>query len=233
MKAKARKRARTWSLTDAVRDSISVYLDEQAKDDGSSLSGLDRWTQRRVILEMLAKTDLVFQSGNPVEHCYQNLVREIDIEAETGVLLANDAVGPAALRKMCEDPGVSGELYQHMERIAPEMFPDDFEHSKDDLDLVWASVQARYDRASLEAEVSERVMTFLMDSADSARDMTNALRSMFYSFHEEGVRRQFDLPSLLDDPETRDLFVMVAELMKRAGSYENRIDAIQRQAGTA
>ena len=45
-------------------------------------------------------------------------------------------------------------------------------------------------------------------------------------------RRQFDLPSLLDDRQTHDLFIMVSELMNRAGSYEDRIDAIGRIAGT-
>jgi hypothetical protein len=62
--------------------------------------------------------------------------------------------------------------------------------------------------------------------------MTQALRSLFYSFYEEGIRRQFDLPSLLDEPEARDLFVMVSGLMMRAGSYEDRATLIQSRART-
>jgi hypothetical protein len=53
---------------------------------------------------------------------------------------------------------------------------------------------------------------------------------LFYPFYEEGIRRQFDLPSLLDEAETQDLFAMVSDLMLRAGSYENRISMIESRA---
>lgn len=220
------------SISHTVRKAVTTLMFDLIADEASLLGGLDRWTQRRVVADVMAKTQLVLESGDPVEHCYQNLIREIDFEAEMGVLLANSVVGPDALKKLCDDPGVSGELYKEMVRIAPIMFPDEHEHSNGDLDLVWASVQARYDRARLEAEVSELVMQFLVDSSESAGDMSAALRSMFYAFHEDGVRRQFDMSSLLDDREMRDLFIMVSELIDRAGSYEDRTDAIAARAVT-
>ena len=114
-----------------------------------------------------------------------------------GVLLANEITGPESLQRMCADPGVSGELYREMKRFAPVMFADEYERSNADLDLVWASVQARYDRARLESEASELIMQFMLDSAEHTHDMSSALRSMFFSFHEDGIRRQFSLPSLL------------------------------------
>ena len=109
---------------------------------------------------------------------------------------------------------------------------DEYAHSDGNLDLVWASVQALYDRAYFDATTSELAMTHFLDSAENAADMVQALRSLFYSFYEEGFRRQFDLSSLLDEPEARDLFVMVADLMKRAGSYEERIKNIQSKTET-
>ena len=221
------------SLHHTIRDAVATLMLNLVADETSLLGGLDRWTQRRVVADITAKTDLALESGDPVEHCYQNLIREIDFEAEMGVLLANSVVGPETLKQMCDDPGVSGELYEEMDRIAPLMFADEYTHSDGDLDLVWASIQARYDRARLEAEVSELIMQFLADSAEGARDISNALRSMFYAFHEDGIRRQFDMSSLLDEREMRDLFIMVSELIDRAGSYEDRTDAIAGRAGTA
>lgn len=217
------------SFNEVVREAVTELLSRRMADKLSLLGGLDRWTRNRIAADISAKTDLVLESGNSVEHCYQNLIREIDVEAEMGVLLANDMLAPAALKEMISDPGVSGELYREMERIAPIMFEDEYKHSNG-LDLVWSTVQAGYDRAHLEAEVSELIMQFLMDSAASTGDMSNALRSMFYSFHEDGIRRQFDMNSLLDEREMQDLFLMVSELIERAGSYEDRIETITARA---
>ncbi|MDJ0916996.1 MAG: hypothetical protein QNJ05_04470 [Woeseiaceae bacterium] len=231
MNAHAQSKPEPKTINEMILKEVSTLLFNLGTDDASLLGGLDQWTRRRVVSNIMAKTELVLESANPVEHCYQNLIREIDLEAEMGVLLANDEIGPDSLRQMCEEPGVSGELYHEMERFAPTMFDDEYRHSAGDLDLVWASVQARFDRAQLEADVSEVIMQFFVDSSEAARDMSTAMRSMFYAFHEEGIRRQFDLPSLLDERETHDLFVMVSELLVRAGSYEDRTDSIAARTG--
>jgi hypothetical protein len=229
MNIRLHTKSETRNFDDVVRDAVAALLTRRMADESSLLGKLDRWTRNRIAADISAKTDLVLEAGNPVEYCYQNLIREIDVEAEMGVLLANDMLCPVALKEMINDPGVSGELYREMERIAPVMFEDEYKHSNG-LDLVWSTVQAGYDRAHLEAEVSELIMRFLMDSADSTRDMSNALRSMFYAFHEDGIRRQFDMNSMLEEREMHDLFIMVSELIQRAGSYEDRIDAISDRA---
>jgi len=48
--------------------------------------------------------------------------------------------------------------------------------------------------------------------------MSNAMRALQYSYHEDIVRRRCDLPRILDDRDSRDLSIMVAELAKRSGS---------------
>lgn len=206
------------TLDQLIMEAVTTMLSEQIDDSSTPIGGLDRWTQQRIVAEITEKTRRVLDAADPVEHCYRNLIREIDQEAEVGVLLANKILGPDTLKLMCEDPGVSGELYRQMERFAPVLFADEYNRSNADLDLVCASVQARYDRARLQSEASELIMQFLIDSAEHTHDMSSALRSMFFSFHEEGIRRQFSLPSLLDERETRDLLIMVSDLIDRAGA---------------
>ena len=218
---------------DSVRHSVEQFIAAGVADPGGVLGNLDRWSQRRVAAENMGKVELVLEAEDPVEHCFQNLIREIDSEAEMGVLLANPSTAPPPLRIMCEDRGVSGTLWKEMDRIAPVVFPDEHAYSKGNLDLVWVSVQAIYDRASFDASTSAFAMGHFLDSADSVADMTQALRSLFYSFYEEGTRRQFDLPSLLDEAEAQDLFLMVSDLMLRAGSYEDRVSMIELRAGAS
>jgi hypothetical protein len=70
-------------------------------------------------------------------------------------------------------------------------------------------------------------MRYLMDSGEASYDMTSAMRALLYTFHEDRVRRDCDLSSLLDARESRDLQVMVQELKIRSGSYDERIRRIQ------
>jgi hypothetical protein len=78
--------------------------------------------------------------------------------------------------------------------------------------------------------VSEIIMSHLMDDANAARDMTNAIRALQYSFHEDVVRRRCDLPRILDDRDERDLLIMVTDMARRSGSYEDRIAQILKRA---
>ncbi len=71
-------------------------------------------------------------------------------------------------------------------------------------------------------------MSHLLDDADAARDMSNAIRALQYAFHEDIVRRRCELPRLLDDRDERDLVIMVSEMARRSGSYEDRTNEIQR-----
>jgi len=211
---------------------VTALLDALFSDSRSGLSTLDRWTERRIREENLAKAALVAEADDPVEHCYQNLIREIDTEARNGIFLANPAAGAAKLRHLAGDSGVSGRLNEHVAALAPRLFPDETKHSGDTLDLVWTGLHARYDRAHLEAQVSEMVMSRLLGD-DEAMDMTDALRGLFFAYHEDRVRRSEGLEVLLGDREAADLGAMVAELAARSGDYDERVRLICARSGTA
>ena len=227
-----RQEPETCTRADGVRRSVRQFVAAGVSDPGGVLGNLDRWSQRRVAAENIGKIDLMLEAEDPVEHCVQNLIREIDSEAEMGVLLADPGTADQPLKRMCEVRGVSGHLHKEIQRIAPVVFPDEYAHSEGDLDLVWVTVKALYDRASFDASASEFAIRHFFDGSDSVGDMIRLIRSLFYSFYEEGFRRQFDLPSLLDEAEVQDLFVMVSDLMLRAGSYEERIGMIESRADT-
>ena len=215
-----------------LRNDVAAFLYDVFSAEDSSMSSLDRWTQRRVIDENMAKIALVLESDDPVEHCYQNLVREIDTEAETGIFLVHPDTKVPELRALSDDPGVSGELYEHIDQMAPVMFADELSHSSVGLDLVWVTIEARHDRAKIDATVSQMIMTHLVGDDCSAEDMAQALRSLLYSFHEDLARRLCKLPLVLGDQDTRELILMVSELADRAGDYGDRVTAITARAGT-
>ena len=219
-----------FSMADAARARVATYLYEVYSSEDGILGNLDRWTQRRITEENMAKLALVFESDDPAEACYRDLIREIDSEAETGIFLASSDASSRHLRRVVDEPGVSGELLDVIDVVAPKFFADEVAHSDSELDLVWVTIEARHDRAHVDARVSEIIMSHLMDDANAARDMTNAIRALQYSFHEDVVRRRCELPRLLDDRDERDLVIMITELTKRSGSYEDRNNQIRRQA---
>jgi len=75
-------------------------------------------------------------------------------------------------------------------------------------------------------------MGLLMQDEAIAQDMSDALRSLMYAFHEDTARQQCGLPALLDEQRARELSVMVAQLGTRAGSYADRVDEITSRADT-
>lgn len=216
-----------------LRNEVAAYLYDVFAAEDSALASLDRWTQRRVIDENMAKIALVLESDDPVEHCYQNLIREIDTEAEVGIYLVGTHRGPLELGILASEPGVSGELHRQMDCIAPVVFADELAHSKEGMDIVWVTIQARFDRARIDATVSEMIMAHLQDDDIGVTDMADALRSLLYSFHEDLARRLSNLPPALNERSTRELVTMISELAERAGDYESRVEAITGRAGTA
>lgn len=220
------------SLLDAVRTRIAGHLYHAYRDSNSLLGNLDRWTQQRITDENIAKAVLVLSSDEPGEACYRDLIREIDTEAETGIYLVNDDARAEHLQRVADESGVSGELDRNMRMIARVIFPDETARADDDLDLVRITIQASHDRAHLDATVSEIIMSFLMDNADSVHDMTDVMRALMYTHHEDAVRHRCGLPPLLSDAEKRDLQTMVKELIERSGSYSDRAGEIRRKADT-
>ncbi|MGI9219803.1 MAG: hypothetical protein ACR2QS_02055 [Woeseiaceae bacterium] len=213
-------------LADVARAQVATYLYELFANDDGLLANLDRWTQRRITEENMAKLALVFESDDPAEACYRDLIREIDTEAEYGIYLAKADADGRHLSRIIDEPGVSGELGEQMDTVARTMFPDELTHSDGDLDLVWITIQARHDRAHVDAQISMIIMDHISGDADMTADMTNAMRSLQYGHHENVVRRCCDLNLLTDDRGERDLMIMVAELTARSGSYENRVTEI-------
>lgn len=215
-----------------IRRDVANYLYDAFAAEDSALAWMDRWTERRVIDQNMAKIDLVLEADDPVEYCYQNLIREIDTEAETGIYLLGDERYAGELGQLARDPGVSGKLHEHLEVIAPIVFEQELAHSYLDFDIVWVAIRARYDRAKLDATVSEIIMSHLTGNSQSNPDMTMALRSLLYSFHEDLVRRETGLEPILDERNNRELLTMISVLTERAGDYEPRVKAIHKRAGT-
>jgi hypothetical protein len=225
-------KTKRYTLAEAINADVSRYLYESFSSDDGLLANLDRWTQRRITLENLAKIELVLEAEDSVEHCYQILIREIDNEAETGIYVIGKSAGDRTHDKLMTEPGISGELCRQVATIAPKLFPDALAHSDDQLDLVWITIRARYERARVEAEISRIAMGYLMDNADVATDMADAVRALMYAFHEDASRRHAELPLLLNERETRELVLMVSELEKRAGNYVARSIEISERAQT-
>ena len=227
-----RKEVHRHSLTDAMHARVSAYLGQVYLEGGGLLGNVDRWTQRHITGENLAKLELVLNSDDPAEACYRDLIREIDTEAETGIYVVQSDSTHQHLQRLIDEPGVSGEMYTDVDTIAPIVFADEAAHSTNDTDRVWLTIHATHDRAHVDATVSEIIMTFFLDDADSVSDMSNAMRALQYSYYEDIVRRRCDLPRILDDRDSRDLSIMVAELATRSGSYQERVAAIRRQVNT-
>jgi hypothetical protein len=210
--------ARKTDKATAVRSEVAAFLYDLFSAENSALAGLDRWTQRRVTDESMAKIALVLEADDPVVSCYQNMVREIDKEAENGIYRVSPAAKDAELRELSSDPGLSGKLRFEMHKIAPDIFANELRHSDEELDLVWASIETRYDLAKVNASVSEIVMRHIAEDVDSVADMSMALRSLMYSYHEDRVRRRSGLPVTLNERSARELSSMIADLTERAGN---------------
>ena len=221
-----------YSLSEAVHADVSRYLYEVFSAEDGLLSNIDRWTQRRVTIENLTKIELAHAAEDPVEYCYQNLIREIDAEAQNGIFLVRPSSADPSLRLLASEPGVSGELGSAVAYMAPTLFADELAHSNDQLDLVWVAIRARFERARVDADISRIAMGYLIHDADIAQDMADALRSMMYAFHEDAARRDCGLPVLLDEQRARELAVMVAQLETRAGDYADRVREITSRADT-
>jgi len=221
-----------YARSQAIHAEVSGILYEAFSAENGLLANVDRWTQRRVTLENLAKIELAHAAGDAVEYCYQNLIREIDSEARTGIFLVSRTSTDRSLRTLVHDPGISGELGSAVAYMAPTLFSDELAHSNDQLDLVWVTIRARFERARVDAQVSAAALGILMQDADIAQDMTDALRSMMYAFHEHVARQRCGLPALLDEQRARELAVMVAQLETRAGDYAERVLEITSRADT-
>jgi hypothetical protein len=218
------------SVADAARACVDAYLQKVFSGKVSLLCELDRWTQALIENDNMAKLELVFEADDPAEACYRDLIREIDTEAQSGIYLARRGTGFRHLARVVDESGVSGSLYQEIDVVSPAVFPDEHSHSADNLDLVWVTIEARHDRAHVDAAVSEIIMRHLLGDAEAAGDMVNVLRAFHYAHNEDLVRRQCGMQRILDARDANDLAIMVREHRARSGSYEARVDEIRHRA---
>jgi hypothetical protein len=216
-----------------LQESVTLYLDDRFSC-GSLMPALDDPSSQRIIaLESRAKLALTIASDDPVEFTYQNLIREIDNEARFGIFLASPAGNAAQLRRLSGDTGRLGQLHQLIAEIAPVLFTEEYYGSGRQLDQVLIAINSRYDRANVEAEVSELILMHLLGDEDEASDRADELRALFYACHEERVRRRFDLTPVQSTSASRRLADRIHELSSRAGDYAERVAAIRKRAGTA
>ncbi len=223
------------SSDDAVtlQESVTHYLDDRFSS-GSLMPALDDLSSQRIIaLENRAKLALTIEADDPVEFTVQNLIREIDTEAKFGIFLATPAGNAAQLRRLNGDAGGSGKLHQLIAEIAPVLFAEQYYGSGRQLDQVLVEINSRYDRANLDAEVSELILMHQLGNEDEASDKADALRALFYACHEERVRRRFDLTPMQGTNASRQLADKIRTMCDRAGDYAERIAAIRERAGTA
>lgn len=226
------KDTRHYARSEAINADVSHILYEAFSADHGLLANVDRWTQRKVTLENLTKIELAHAAVDPAEYCYQNLVREIDSEARTGIFLVRSNSADPSLRRLASEPGISGELWSGVAWMAPTLFSDELAHSNDQLDLVWVTIRARFERARVDAEVSRTAMGILMQDPGAAQDMASALRALMYAWHEHAARQRCGMSTLLDEQRARELSVMLAQLEKRAGNYADRVREITSRADT-
>jgi hypothetical protein len=229
MKLSTLKEMNPFSQVQVIRSAITDFLTETYEENHGLLGNLDRWTRSRIVAENTAKLELIMRSENSIEACYCDLVREIDCEAQSGIYLVGQDSKSERLNRLMNEAGISGTLHREVPNVAQREFPDEAAHSSRDFDLVWTTIHALHDRAHTDAAVSGIIMSHLLGNADSADDMIVALRALFYSYHEHNVRRRCELPPILEDAGICDIRLMISELAKRSGNYQQRISAIEQQ----
>lgn len=207
---------------DRINEAVAAYLNDHFSSGEGPLARLDRWTQQSIAVKNQAKRALVLEAIDPTERCYANLIQEINLEAESGIYFATPAGNAAQLQRLAGESGMSGRLFQHLSEIAPTVFPNELRTADGKSDLVWASIEARYDRANLDAEISELILMHLVETEDEAAEMTDRLRSTFYAYHENRIRQLCALPVLLTDRTSKHLTEVVSDLLERASSRGHR-----------
>lgn len=211
-----------------IRSAISRYLTERFETDQSfrpASASTQRW---RISLENYAKLALALEAEDAVEHCLQNLIREIDKEAESGIWLEHPAANAAQLRRLSGNPALSANLHEELPCMLDTLFAGDETGAPKNVDRARASIESRYLHANVDAETSELVLMYQLQDEDEAADLTEILRATFYTFHENEVRRRCGLPGMLNESASQDLAGAVEYFRKRAGCYIERLAAIRR-----
>jgi hypothetical protein len=206
----------------SIEDAVSAYLHDRFSHLDCAMSRANRWLQQRIVVASLEKVKLILEADDPVEECYANLVREIDAEAAHGIFLASPAGNAAQLDRLAGKSAISGRLFQYLPDIAPFLFADELAQCHHELAAVWAIIEARYDRANLDTEVSELMLMHLIGDEESAAEASDELRRIFYASHEDEVRRRCNLPNLVNDQTRSSLMTTVSGLRDKTCRQSDR-----------
>ncbi len=183
----------------ALRNDVAAYLDEAFAGGRAGDSYPDRWTQHRIIADSTDKLEQINSSDDPVACCYGYLVREIDTEAESGIYLVGEHAESQTLRELATDASISGLLGGTI-----------------DCESEFEALKHRYARANIEAGVSEALMKRLAAGTEYVADMSTAIRSLMYAYHEDTARDAMSLPRIIDSKASIELTAMVSNLRIRA-----------------
>ena len=195
---------------------VAALINDHFDGSHGPVARLDRWTRQCIAVENQEKLSRILKAASPVEACTAALIREMDREAEFGIYFASPAGQAAQLNRLSGESAMSGRLFQYLDVAGPVMFQRELALSPDQPELVWSTVEARYERATLDVEVSELILMSLFDDEEDAADLVDSLRARFYAYHEDRARRRCRLPQLLDSGTTRALHSDIAALRERA-----------------
>ena len=208
-----------------IHDAIAAFLHDSFACGDRPLTRIDRWSQQRVTVANQARLATLESAESPVRRCIADLTKDINKEAAAGVLLPTPAGNVAMLHRLSGDPGLTGRLFQHLDQIAPILFAEELERAGRDLSLLSAEIEARYDRASLDAEVSELILMYLLADDEVVADMADELRKTFYAYHEVRIRRDCGLPIAINDHSCARLASQVATLLAQEKAPGDRLRA--------
>ena len=208
-----------------IHDAIAGFLHDSFASGDRPMGRNERWSQQRITVANQEKLADILAAPAPVRRCIAKLTNDIHTEAAAGILLATPAGNAAMLHRLKGESAMTGRLFQYLESVAPVLFAEEFDRLGKDLCLLSAAIEARYDRANLDAEVSELILMYLLPEHEAAEDIADELRATLYAYHEDRVRRLCGLGLALSDTASARLNSAVGQMLDDARECDGRLRA--------
>lgn len=206
-----------------VHDAIAGFLHDSFASGDRPLGRSERWFLQQITVANQEKLADILASPVPVQRCMANLTNDIHAEAAAGVLLATPAGNAALLHRLKGESAMTGRLFQYLETVAPVLFAEEFDRLGRDLSVLSSAIETRYERANLDAEVTELILMYLLPEDEAAEDIADELRSTLYAYHENRIRRLCGLGLSLNDTASQSLNSMVGQMLDDAREYGDRL----------
>lgn len=213
-----------------IRAAVTTYLNDHFDGERRKhreINSLRRW---RISTDSYAKLALVHDAADPAEYCFQNLIREIDEEARSGIWLEQPAGFAANIRRLFGEPELSGQLYAELPDMFGHIFRNDNWYATQNVEQARAVIETRYLDANVNAELSELILMFHVSNEDEATELVDDLRASFYTYHENEARHRCGLSGTLSDIASTDLGFTISTLRQRAGCYVSRMSDIRKHS---